>query len=54
MCACVSQVASGVDDCLISPAMMANFCDNLAGSQYPDIQSNIILDVSRKVFFSWD
>lgn len=34
---CVSQVTSGIEDCLISPAVTLNFRVNLAGPQYPDI-----------------
>ena len=32
-------------------SVMVNFCLNLARPQYPDILSNIFLDVSGKVFF---
>lgn len=34
------------------PYVMVNFCVTLAGPQSSDIWSDIILDVSAKVFFS--
>lgn len=50
---CVFLAASGIEDCLILPAVI-NFCISFAGSQYPDILLNIILDTSGKIVFRWD